>query len=213
MLGQKERWYNVALYSIYRNLKDRQYAYIGFDREEMREKFGRHPKNHIDVSFDAKPYKKTWQTVTVHFSNCDGMVGNTIPDIMEFQGHLFLSMAAYEVLKPIIENDGEFLPITYEKGDAFIFNPLRLAEEVDGLNMEISCKNPINNIDIDCMAFHEERVKNFSIFKSEFDFNASIMCQQSVKDAIEKAGLGGVIFTPDLGNPFTTRMSEVSQTH
>jgi hypothetical protein len=56
MLGQQERGYNMALYSIYRNLKDHQYAYIGFDREEMEEKFGAHPKNHIDASFKAKPY-------------------------------------------------------------------------------------------------------------------------------------------------------------
>ncbi|MES2824960.1 MAG: DUF1629 domain-containing protein [Pseudomonadota bacterium] len=201
----------MALYSIFKDLNN--YAYIGFDREEIRNKFGRSPNNHIDVNCKAKSYKDIWATLAIHFSNCDGTYKDTIPDIYEFQGHLFLSMAAYKVLKPIIENDGEFLPITYEKGDGFIFNPLRIAEEVDGLNTDISRKDPLDNIDIVCMAFHEDRVKQFSIFKSDFDLNLSMMCQEAVKEAIEKANLGGVFFTPDLGNPFTTRMSLVSKTH
>ncbi|MES2825193.1 MAG: hypothetical protein V4732_16435 [Pseudomonadota bacterium] len=77
-----------------------------------------------------------------------------------------------------------------------------LPEEVDGLNTEILRKDPLDNVDIVCMAFHEDRAKQFSIFKSDFDLNLSMISQESVKEAVEKPNLGGVFFTPDLGNPF-----------
>lgn len=197
----------MALYSIFADFKN--YACIGFDRGEMEHVFGANPRNHIDVSRKVKSYGDAWKPVTAYFGDADGITGSVIPDVTEFQGHLFLSLAAYEILKPMIENDGEFLPIVYENGDGFIFNPLRIAEDVDGLNTVISKKSVWD--ELEHLAFYEDRVKNISIFKTNFDANLSITCQASVKEAIDRAGLGGVIFTADLGNRFTTAMGEVSK--
>lgn len=200
----------MTLYAIFADLEN--YAYIGFNRDEMDEKFGANPRRHVDVSAKAKPYLATWKSVTVNFSDdCEGMTGTKIPDIMPFQGKLFLSQKAYDTLKALIEGDGEFLPVNYEQGQGYIFNPLSVAEKVDGLNATISHKNEYG--DIDAMAFHEDRVKAFAIFKSEFDNYKSVICREDVKDAIENAGFGGVYFTLDLGNPFTSNMSSVTKTN
>ncbi|TQV81182.1 hypothetical protein FKG94_08735 [Exilibacterium tricleocarpae] len=200
----------MALYSMYPDTDH--YAFIGFDRQEVRAKQGRNPKKHIDLTCEPLVYKDRWQGLSVNLSdNSEGLTGDKIADIMPFKGKLFLSTKAYEVLKPLIENDGEFLSVTYERGQGYIFNPLSVAESVGGLNTDVSRKNEWN--DTLAIAFHEDCVKDFAIFKTEFDLYQSVICQQSVKDAIEAAGLGGAYFTPDLGNPFTTRMSEVSRTN
>ncbi len=115
----------MPLYSIFPNLKN--FAYIDFDRNEVRTKFGRNIKKHIEVSSIPSSYIESWQPLTVNFSDdSKGMTGSAIPDIMEFKGRLFLSHEAYEALKPLLENDGEFLPVTYEKGEGYIFNPLSM---------------------------------------------------------------------------------------
>ncbi len=63
------------------------------------------------------------------------------------------------------------------------------------------------------MAFYEEKVKGFMVFRSSVDNHLSISCQEPVKEAIEKAGFGGVYFTSDLGNRFTSDLGEVSKTN
>jgi len=105
------------------------------------------------------------------------------------------------VLKDLITNDGEFLPVKYEQGDAWLFNPLSIAEDVDGLDKKLSVKNEWG--DIENIAFHENKVKEFSIFRCMFDINKNVFCQDTVKQVIEKAGLKGVFFTPDLGDQFS----------
>lgn len=200
----------MALFSIFADLDN--YAFIGFDRDEIRAKFGSNPKTHIDLSSKPRAYKAEWQSITVNLSgNSEGMTGSNIADIMPFKGKLFLSQKAFEVLAPLIEKDGEFLPVRYENGDGYIFNPLSLAEDVDGLNQAVSHKNELD--EIDCMAFHEDRVAGFMVFKTDYDNYLSIICQEAVKEAIEKSGLGGVYFTQDLGNRFTRNISDVIKTN
>ncbi len=131
-----------------------------------------------------------------------------IPEIAASMGRLFLNPEAYEVLKPLIENDGEFLPVIYEQGDGFIFVPLRVADDVGGLDTNLSTKDEwgqVNNL-----AFHEDRVKDWSVFRTKFNSYHTLQCQQSVKDAIERAGLRGLYITPNLGNIFPEEPGAVS---
>jgi len=131
----------------------------------------------------------------------------SLPDIGEFQGRLFLNMAAYEVLKPLIENDGEFLPAVYELGGGYIFTPLRVAEDVDGVNMELTKKNDWGYFSH--LAFHEDRVADWAVFRAELNGYMSLYCQQGVKDAIEQAQLTGLYFSPDLANIYPEEQSAV----
>ncbi len=132
-----------------------------------------------------------------------------IPDIAAFQGRLFLNPKAYEVLKPLIENDGEFLPAIYEQGAGHIFIPLRVAEDVDGLDTDLSKKDEWGQIEN--LAFHENKVKDWNVFRTAYNDYDTLQCQQAVKDAIESADLKGLYFTPNLGNIFPEEPGAVSK--
>ncbi len=132
-----------------------------------------------------------------------------IPDIAAFQGRLFLGLKAYEVLKPLLDNDGEFLPANYELGKGYIYIPLKVAEDVDGLDTELSRKDEWGQVAN--LAFHEDRVKAWNVFRTEFNGYHTLQCQQAVKDAIEKAGFTGLYITPNLGNIFPEEPGAVSK--
>ena len=189
----------MSLYCIVPDLEN--YAYIGFDRDEIEEKFGDDMSTHIDMSCKPRPDLASWQPINVSLSGAPGEItGSKTADIMQFKGKLFLSLHAYEVLLPVIQNDGEFLPVTYENGEGYIFNPLSLAESVDGLDESKSKKT--GKRDITRIHFHEERVSQFSIFKTEFDNYISVICNESVKTIIEAANLKGVEFREELAANF-----------
>jgi hypothetical protein len=182
------------LYSIYADTKN--YLYIGYDGNQMNDLLG--DEYRFDIDRTVKSYSRVWKNpITVNFGN-EGMKGTKMPDISADQGRLFLSQKAYDVLRDLLKNDGEFLPVEYESGNGFMFNPLSLAESVDGLDKKLSVKNEWG--DVENVAFDENKVQGFNIFKTEFDAYYSVYCQESVRDAVEQAGLKGVIFTPNLGN-------------
>lgn len=126
-----------------------------------------------------------------------------IPDICVFQERLFLNAKAYSVLEGIIKLDGEFLPVNCEGSDAYIFTPLRVAETVGGLDLQLSKKNEWS--DLENLAFHEDKIEGWSLFRCEYDLFMSLHCRQEIKDAIEQAGLKGVFFIAELGNIFSNQ--------
>lgn len=188
----------MALYSIY---SDEKYRSLGFDDKQIRAVFGDAIHNQFNVNYNPVPFADKWQVLDVNFDDDGaGLDGDLIPDISVHYGRLYLSRKAYGALKDLLANDGEFLPVRMAAEEAYIFNPLRKAEDVDGLDEKLSIKNEWG--DIESTAFLEERLSGFVIFKSAFDNYHSAYCQQSLKDAVEAAELCGVFFTPDLGNPF-----------
>jgi len=199
----------MALYSVYTDTKT--YRYIGFDSKQSREMFGKNIHDQFDVNFEAKPYADKWKSpFNVDFSD-DGSSfhGDIMPDISEHNGRLFLSPKAYDVLKPLIENDGEFLPVTYNEETGYMFNPLSIAETVDGIDETLTQKNEWG--DLVNLAFYEDKVKKFAVFRTNVDDHMSAFCQQSVKDAIENSDLKGVFFTVDLGNRYTQEQASKQQ--
>ena len=96
-----------------------------------------------------------------------GLDGDLIPDISVHYGRLYLSAIANGALKELLIEDGEFLTVQHESGKGYIFNPLHCAEEKQGLDKTLSRKNEWG--DIENTAFHEERVKDFTIFKTAYD--------------------------------------------
>lgn len=177
------------------------YAYIGFDREEIEEKFGSDIRTHIDMSCQPRSYLSSWKIITVSLSAEEGgITGDKTADIMQFKGKLFLSQKSYDLLSPVLKNDGEFLPVEYEKGRGYIFNPLSLAESVNGLNKVKSEKK--GKRDIINMEFYEDRLSNFGVFKTEFDNYISVICNDRVKEIAQNEGLGGVEFSEDLAENF-----------
>lgn len=188
----------MALYSIYAD--SNKYRTIGYDSDQMFNDFGS-LRNHFNVNYSPRPFLNNLKNpLNVNFSReASAFSGDETPDISEHYGRLFLSQKAYNAVKDLIKNDGEFLPVEYEGGAAYIFNTLSVAESVDGLNEQLSVKDEYG--DRKNMAFHEGLVKDFMIFKTSFDGYINAFIQKELKEAIESAGLKGVYFTPDLGDP------------
>lgn len=126
-----------------------------------------------------------------------------IPEILAYQGRLFLSMKAYDAVKNVIENDGEFVHVTYEHGDAYVFVPFHIAEEIGALDEEKSIKDKWG--DVETLAFHEEKIKakGWNIFRCEFNSFITAQVSQEFKDVIEKAGLKGTRAITELGYIFS----------
>ncbi|GLS25187.1 hypothetical protein [Marinibactrum halimedae] len=129
------------------------------------------------------------------------------PDIAALQGRLYLSKAAYDVLADLLKEDGEFLPLIDEGGNnAYLFTPLRIAEDIDALDTALSKKNEWG--DIEHLAFFEEKLKDWMVFRAEFNGYYTLQCKEIVKITIQRAKLTGVFFTPDLGNYFSNQFDE-----
>lgn len=190
----------MTLYSIYADKEN--YRTIEFDRDQMFDDFGSLP-NHFNVNYAPRAFSSCLKRPLEINFQCENTEfhGELMPDISEHYGRLFLSQKAYQALNGLLENDGEFLPVNYEEGSAYIFNPLSVAESVDGLDEKLSIKDEFGQRQN--VAFHEERVKGFMIFKTEFDSFINAYVKDAVRDAIEAANLKGVYFTPDLGDPFS----------
>lgn len=131
-----------------------------------------------------------------------------IPDIEVSSGRLFLSEKAYQVLKPALENDGEFLPVTYENGQGYFFTPLHVAEDVDAINTELSQENGWNYFDH--LVFYEDRVKEWSLFRMRHDGYRSVFCSNEIRQIIEDKQLTGLYITNDLANIFPEERSDVA---
>lgn len=169
----------------------------------------------IDDRIDVNHQPRTWGgvfpdpiPVTFPVLSSDDK-SKTIPDIAEFQGRLFLNEKAYQGLKPVIENDGEFIPATVDGENGYIFTPLRKAEDVDGLDSSLSKKNEWE--DVEHLAFLEDQVRGFNLFRAEYTACMRLYCQESFKGAVQNANLTGLYFSPDLANIFPEERASVTR--
>jgi len=168
----------------------------------------------IEDRIDVNHLPRTWKGVfpdpvpiTFPVFNDDDK-SKAIPDIAEFQGRLFLNEKAYQSLKQIIENDGEFIPARADSVDGYIFTPLRKAEDVEGLDTLLSRKNEWE--DVEHLAFLEGQVRDLNIFRAEYSACMRLYCQEAFKDAVYQAKLTGLYISPDLANIFPEDRASVT---
>ncbi|WP_086933627.1 hypothetical protein [Agarilytica rhodophyticola] len=162
----------------------------------------------IDINHEPRSFKDVFQEpVRVSFPGiAKEYKDKPIPDIADVQGRLFLNAKAYQCLHSLLENDGEFITLSYELGEAYFFIPLQVAENADALDTQLSRKNEWG--DLEHMAFHENKVERWAVFRSMYNACMTLQCNENIKNAIEKAGLKGVFFTTDLGNNYANQFDE-----
>ncbi len=176
------------------------FAALGFDWKQIVALLGDAMDTRFDVNQTPRPYSELWKDeITVTFSNVGGLTGSAIPDIAEHQGRLFISAKAYGVLYSLLKDDGEFLPVTCADGNCYMFNPLRLAEELGALNEAHCVKNEWD--EVEHIAFHEDKLTSVTAFRTEFDDYLSLFCNEELKQTIKQHKLTGVTFDANLGNP------------
>jgi len=73
-------------------------------------------------------YGDAWEIMHLKFFDNYGGHKGIYPDISIQCEQLFLSLKAYNCLRKILAPHGEFLPILYELGDGYLFNPSTVLE-------------------------------------------------------------------------------------
>lgn len=189
----------MTLYRIYGD--DARYLNFVEDASDFEEKMGEDCIFHLDPT--PRRYADEWtepMLVDFHYGN-QGR-NKIVPDIAENGGRLYFSIQAYDRLHAMIDDAGEFLPVRHQDGAGYLFNPLRTAEEVDGIDRAKTVHDAHGNLVH--YAFHEGRVAALPIFKTAMDVYNGIFCQGAFKSAVEGSGLTGILFGPDYSNPIGT---------
>jgi len=73
-------------------------------------------------------YGDKWVSLYLDFMDSDFSKNGLYPDVSEYYSKLFLSVKAYNCLHKILAPYCEFLPVTYELGDGYLFNPSTVLE-------------------------------------------------------------------------------------
>ncbi len=154
----------------------------------------------ICCSFSPKKYLNGWSPINIEFY-AHSRKAKQLPDASLDYGRLFFSERAHQKLNSLIENCGEFLPVNYKSGSGYIFNPLKIAEDLKAINNSLLSYDEHGNIT--SYGFFQDRIEESKsiIFKTELDSYIGVYCLDIFKDAFENTGLPGLVFNTDLCNP------------
>ena len=135
-----------------------------------------------------------------------------VPDLTVHEGRLYLNAKAYEALGPVIAADGEFLDVVDENGQAgFLFIPMKLAETCNAIDWGLSV--PSDWAGFKHLAFDEDKLGSWKVFRTEADGYHGLFCRQHVVDVIRAAGLTGVFVTNDLASIHPVHPQELANNH
>lgn len=183
---------------IYRILHDDQYLTFEISTGEVLSKLGRSHPFHIDRTPIA--YTPFWKSsLEISFRPPGDDTLDIIPNLAEVDGKLYLDVVAFDILKDVLKNNGEFLPVIHDETKGYIFNILTIAEERGGLDEQFT-KNDIYG-NLESLAFIDEIMARSPIFRTKIDGYQGIFCNEAIKEIIEKNSLHGIIFQTDLSSP------------
>ncbi|WP_347329849.1 hypothetical protein [Marinimicrobium locisalis] len=133
-----------------------------------------------------------------------------IPDIAILEGRLYLNAKALQVLKPLLEADGEFLDLVDERGEpGALFTPMHVAEDVEAIDWN---KTVLSDwAGFEHLSFHENKVHPWRVFRTRKDGYQGLFCQEDpVVKAIRQYELTGAYITEDLASIHPIAFSEVA---
>ncbi|MCG9622661.1 MULTISPECIES: hypothetical protein [Vibrio diabolicus subgroup] len=134
-------------------------------------------------------------TFTQHFKSAEA-----IPDISKWRTFLVLRENAYQVVRDVIDSDGEFLPITIDDESFTMFNVMSFGEED---KQKIKCED----IDgeqglLEKLVFIESDLSNKYVFKSKVEGCMSIYCDDKLISLCGEHSLKGLSFDTNLLDVF-----------
>lgn len=178
------------IYRIHPNIKD--FFILHLEGRKARKALG----DDTDFYIDERPfsYADKWQPMEVGFSDAFSKGKKEIPDISSNVGKLYLNEKAYLLLKELLNDYGEFLPVFHGAEKGYIFNCLTVNE----VDERLSVHDPLN--DKYSVVFNTA-TKDSEIFKAKTDYNGHF-CTERFKEIVESNDLQGISFSIDTGNPF-----------
>lgn len=183
---------------IYRIHHDDNFLAFEIPTREVLNRLGREYPFHINRAPIA--YAPVWQEpFEILFCPPEEKTQDIVPDMSEVDGKLFLSERAFDILKDILNDNGEFLPITHKGGKGYIFNILTIAEDQRGLDEKLTAYDVNGNLEN--FGFVQNIMGQIPMFRTELDGYQGIFCNEAVRELIENNRLTGIFCHDDLSNP------------
>jgi hypothetical protein len=158
-------------------------------------------KAFMSYSWDNLSLKDAWVDQGGSFDTVEGLKSTQKPDITTWNGaNLLLTPKAYDGLKEHLESYGEFLPITIDEQEHYVFNCLNVVT-ADKAQSEADIVNDLW-MGIKSIGFEDEIVDSNLVFKSKFDRCSTLYCGQKLKDLTDTLGLEGLLFLEELTADF-----------
>ncbi|WP_086930563.1 hypothetical protein [Agarilytica rhodophyticola] len=102
-----------------------------------------------------------------------------IPDLIVDYGCMLLSEKSYRIFYAMLAEHGEFLPIYSGNTRAYLYNPLKVAKQFNGLDIKKSTKN-----------------------EYEYDNYLGIYCRHDFSDTVMRHNLRGIVFEENIALSF-----------
>ncbi|MDR1229936.1 MAG: hypothetical protein LBK61_00900 [Spirochaetaceae bacterium] len=149
------------------------------------------------ASLDGTPRKTTWKPIVVRCVRADKRQKQLVSDFPWLGRVLYFRERAAEVLKDMLEENGEMLPIITEDGvNLYVHNtfvlPNVLDEEktsfwrVEGIDRILGVKRPV---------FYEKVIRGIDMFRLPFRSSATYVSDRFV-ELVAKNNLKGLEFNP-----------------
>jgi len=188
-------------YRIGTNNED--YMAFHIEPKELRARMGDDIKIHMGAEPDR--YLPNWVKPDAAFYISDDYPSAIkIPDITIWGEFLALNDKAYQALATKLSDYGEFLPVNCEGNDYYIFNILKIIDDMGGVDESQSIKKEESGIflGLEKLVFNESVAADLLIFRTAFDDHQRIFCSDHFLQLAEKSGLNGVTYKSDLEGLF-----------
>lgn len=147
--------------------------------------------------FNGTPIGAAWRPLRVETFDEEGESEQPIPSDCPslFAGVPTLSLRAAEVLQPILDRNGELLPLNCEEGDYFIFHVTRVVDALDEAGSEI-VRFPDGKkiMHIKHFIFFASLLNGVDMFKLPQQLLGSVFVTDRFVQAVRQAGLVGFNF-------------------
>lgn len=122
------------------------------------------------------------------------------PDVSFWGSFLVLTPKAYTALQPVLQDDGEFLPVQADGDDLYFFNCLSIGKEAAD-----QCLKKYEDgyeCGLETLVFNDTDISTKAIFKSKLEGCRALYATDRLKQRFEASDLNGIIFDDDLLNQF-----------
>lgn len=123
-----------------------------------------------------------------------------IPDLTLLSEFLVLNQKAHDALAKQLDGYGEFLPVNCEGNHYYIFNILKMADAMGGVDEKQSIRKEQSGIylGIEKLVFNEDVVADLLAFRTKLDDYQRVFCSEKFKQLVIDENLLGVKFQDNL---------------
>ncbi len=180
---------------IYRIHEDSEhFLHFHISVDEVEDKLGEESDFYLE--HEPTRYLPIWKPLEIEFYESGEVAVSELPDLDVGMGRLFINQTAFDALSDSLKDSGEFLPIRFSAQSGVLLNILNIAHEDRCVDAQLTTRNEWG--DLQSLAFLEEKVAHFNVFRSDIDGYGGVYCNDTFKKAVEEAGLKGILFTNDL---------------